>query len=86
MCYNERYGSYTTIQAAKDACISDSNCQGVYDQGCDAGANDIFLCPIGISYSSSSASCIYQKGGGKLGSFSFKYFTGTKSLNESIHE
>ena len=61
----------------------DSNCQGVYDQGCDAGANDIYLCPIGITYSSqTSASCIYQKGGGKSGNCSSKCFTGTKSLNE----
>lgn len=65
----------------------DSNCQGVYDQGCDAGANDIYLCPIGITYSSqTSASCIYQKGGGKVGNSLFKYFSGTKSLKEYLHE
>ena len=49
------------------ACSGDGNCQGVYDNGCDAGANnavgynDIFLCPTSASYRDSSRSCIYQK-------------------------
>ena len=43
------------------ACSGDANCQGVYDNGCDAGANDIFLCPTSATYRNSSRSCIYQK-------------------------
>ena len=60
-CWGDHYGSFPTIQSAKDACSNDTNCQGVYDQGCDSGANDIFLCQTSTTYSSSSSSCIFQK-------------------------
>ena len=43
------------------ACSADGNCQGIYDNGCDVGANDIFLCPTSATYRNSSRSCIYQR-------------------------
>ena len=60
-CYNGKYGSYSTLEAAIDDCKGDSNCGGVYDQGCDAGYNDIFLCESSTNYGFSTTSCIYQK-------------------------
>ena len=60
-CSSEKYGVYTTISAAQNACSADSNCKGVYDQGCDAGANDIYLCPVTATYQTSGSSCIYEK-------------------------
>ena len=60
-CWGGTYGSYSTLQAAIDDCEGDSKCGGVYDHGCDAGANDIFLCESSTNYGFSTASCIYQK-------------------------
>ena len=60
-CWGDHYRNFSTIQSAKDACSNDANCQGVYDQGCDAEAEDIYLCRISATYSSSSSSCIFQK-------------------------
>ena len=76
-CYEDRYGSFSTIQSAKDACSNDPNCQGVYDQGCDSDANDIYLCPTSATYETSSSSCIFQKNenGKNFKSFNFiKHF------------
>ena len=71
-CKTDKYGSYSLLEEAKQACASDSKCASVYDRGCDASKKDIFLCPkridtlqnvnIPIFYSSSKTSCIYQKG------------------------
>lgn len=61
-CYHDRYGSYATIEAALNACTGDNKCQGVYDQGCEAEADDIYLCPTTATYTTSYSSCIYQKG------------------------
>ena len=56
------YGRYNTISEAKSVCSSDSRCQGVYDNGCDAGINDIFTCPRESIYGDSlRGSCIYNK-------------------------
>ena len=61
-CSNWSYGSFSTIQSAKDACSADSNCQGVYDQRCDADPYNIYLCPYSVKlYSSSMRSCVFQK-------------------------
>merc|ERR1712150_294627 len=30
-CFRDRYGNYSTIEAAQNACTRDNNCQGVYD-------------------------------------------------------
>jgi hypothetical protein len=61
-CWMEKYGTYTTVEAAKLACTSDPTCTAVYDQGCDAGANDIYLCgAVPNGYTSSAHSCIYEK-------------------------
>ena len=62
-CYDDRYGRFSTIQSAKDACSNDTNCQGVYDQGCNSRANEIFLCPTSATYETSSSSCIFHKNG-----------------------
>ena len=61
-CSGDKYNSYNTVAEAKEACNLDSGCQSVYDQGCDKTTNDIYLCPIGITYMASSSSCIYEKG------------------------
>ena len=67
-CYDDRYGSYYTIQEAMTACSSDENCQGVYDIGCDAQGGDIYLCPTSATFKDDNqmhitdpTSCIYQK-------------------------
>merc|ERR1712126_122936 len=62
-CFPERYKKFSTIQSAKDACLADSNCKGVYDKECDAEAKDIYLCPTSVTkYRNSQIdSCIYQK-------------------------
>ena len=62
---DNKYGSYSTVNEAKSACLLDSNCQGVYDRFCVQ--NEIYLCPVGIAYSTdTSSSCIYERGGGKF--------------------
>ena len=64
-CETDRYGSFSTMKSAKDACSNDTNCQGVYDRDCKSGGsnlvNDIHLCPTSATYSESSSGCIYQK-------------------------
>ena len=42
-CNDDDYGSYDTVDEAKSACNSDSNCNGVYDHYCNGAAN-ISLC------------------------------------------
>jgi len=65
-CYSDRYGSYTTLDAAQDACSADKNCQGIYHQTCGTISfqSTLFLCPKDKTYSQSigpTASCVYQK-------------------------
>ena len=61
-CFPVKYNSYATVSAAQNACSADSNCKSVYDQGCNEGAHDIYLCPTSLtSYYNSYSSCIYEK-------------------------
>ena len=61
-CDDDAYGSYDTIDQAKSACDSDSNCKGVYDNSCD-GETRISLCSFGSdSQKSTIGSCVYIKG------------------------
>jgi len=60
-CYPNKYGSYSSLQSAVTACSADRNCQGVYDQGCETGAGNIYLCSTSATHTSSEGSCIYQK-------------------------
>ena len=67
-CYSDRYGSYTTLDAAQEACSADKNCQGIYHQTCGTISfqSTLFLCPKDKTYSQSigpTASCVYQKTG-----------------------
>ena len=51
--------SYTTLASAQAACRGLGRaCSGVYDNSCD-GKNTFFACREGITFSKSSASCIY---------------------------
>ena len=79
-CWGDHYGSFPTIQSAKDSCSNDTNCQGVYDQGCDSEADDIYLCRTSATYSDSSSSCIFQKNENGKYFISF-YFTETIKRN-----
>lgn len=66
-CFADKYGSYTTLEAAENACTADSKCQGVYHQTCGVLAifqNTFVLCPKGKTYTQSlgpTGSCVYQK-------------------------
>jgi hypothetical protein len=55
------HGSYSSVSAARSACITDSNCVAVYDDSCD-DSGPHYLCDAGHSYSVSTAgSCLYIK-------------------------
>merc|ERR1719295_785628 len=63
-CYGERYNPQSTLAAAKTACSSDPNCQGIYDGACNN--KNFWLCPYKKPYTQSvgpgnTGSCIYQK-------------------------
>ena len=60
-CRGDEYHTFSTVPDAEDACSADTGCQAVYDAGCDAGANDIHLCPKGVDFQDSESSCVYQK-------------------------
>ena len=60
-CYDNKYGSFATMQDAKLVCLEDSKCIGVYDQHCD-GENSFSLCPREHDLESSTSSCTYIKG------------------------
>ena len=63
-CDSDAYGSYSTLDMARSACISDSACQGVYDSKCD-DVGTFKLCPRTAALTESSASwasCVYSKG------------------------
>ena len=59
---NRANNRYNTVAEAKEACNLDPGCQSVYDGDCDESRNDVYLCPVGTTYSVSSSSCIFQKG------------------------
>ena len=73
-CWDDKYETYDTVKLAQQACSIDNNCQGVYDAGCNAEANDIYLCPKAATYGTSGSSCIYQKSGGKFYCFDILHF------------
>ena len=91
-CDNDGYGSFSTIQSAKDACSKDTNCQGVYDRDCNSvGSNvvdDIHLCPTSAKYSKSLSGCIFQKNKNGIYSKSFNFIqhkgNGSAIINISI--
>ena len=64
---NKRYGNYSTLLSAIEACREDNTCQMIYDDNCDE-TGTFELCrnvqyietsSIGILY---KKSCVYQKG------------------------
>ena len=62
-------GNYSSVQDAKAACSLDSNCEGVYDDGCDESLNDVYLCSFeskirfGYDLLTGKYSCVYGKTG-----------------------
>ena len=65
-CWDDRKGSYSTIDKAKDACNQNTDCKGVYVQDCNADPNNIYLCPSNAVFRNSSSSCIHEKIEGKF--------------------
>ena len=59
---NDGYVTYSTVAEAKVGCNLNSECQAVYDNGCDESENNIYLCRVGTNYGNSGSSCIYEKG------------------------
>ena len=62
-CWDDKYGSYGTLNEAKIACKSDKTCAAVYDPGCN-DANECYLCPndtLEWDYKKSSPDCVYLK-------------------------
>ena len=57
----EMYGSYNSFVDAKNACVDDANCGGVYDLQCD-NKNTFKLYPKNAKpKKSGSGSCIYER-------------------------
>ena len=60
-CSGQTTGSsYNSLSAAQAACKSNQGCAGVYDSNCD-GRAPYYMCKTGITYSTSSRSCVYTK-------------------------
>ena len=57
----DKYGNFPTLKSAQSACISDTNCNAVYDEHCD-NKGEFYLCPTTTSLQSSQHSCVYEKG------------------------
>ena len=60
-CFDDKYGSYKTLDEAMLACAVDKNCEKIYDQGCAGGP--FSLCPWNSPEHKSSGSCLYTKPG-----------------------
>ena len=59
------YGHYTNELEAKDACLMDSDCYAIYQEGCNG--NEFRLCRLGdMEKVSSTGSCILMKSGNVL--------------------
>ena len=56
----DKYGKFPTLKSAQSACISDTNCNAVYDEHCDS-EGEFYLCPTTASLQSSQHSCVYEK-------------------------
>ena len=60
-CEDNKYGLFSDIQEAKQACKEDKNCSAVYDVGCDDGSA-YHLCPDKEDIlGDSEVSCIHEK-------------------------
>ena len=57
----DKYGNFPTLKSAQSACLSDINCNAVYDEHCD-NEGEFYLCPTTTSLQSSQHSCVYDKG------------------------
>ena len=57
----DKYGNFPTLKSAQSACLSDINCNAVYDEHCD-NEGEFYLCPTTTSLQSSQHSCVYEKG------------------------
>ena len=68
-CFDERYGSYKSLEEALLVCAADKNCGKVYDQGCN-NEDDYALCPFKSKELVSTVSCMYAKPG-KYGNVQF---------------
>ena len=63
-CLFDQYGSYATLELAKAACVSDSNCEAVVDSDCDDGdSTPVSLCSLKATFTRSAESCVYIKKG-----------------------
>jgi len=60
-CATKKYRRFRTVDDAKLACMADTFCGFVFDNGCDNGKGDVFLCPVGVDLGVSSLSCTYAK-------------------------
>ena len=60
-CASDAYGSYSSLDQARAACISDINCKGVHDSACD-GLGTLRLCPLAAALKESTTSCLYSQG------------------------
>ena len=60
---SHQYGNFNDVKTAEDSCANDSNCKGVWDQGCDESSSDVYLCKVGYDYDSWSSDCVYDKKG-----------------------
>ena len=71
-CYGARHGEYTSINAAMDVCITDSNCFAIMDYLCD-GTGVAYLCNANPKkiYTDSS-NCIYVRTGNILKGGSYR--------------
>merc|ERR1711862_42059 len=55
-----KYGDYSNLDVAIQACSKDNNCQGVLNGFCDD--SNFQLCPIGADFlEASDSSCIFSK-------------------------
>ena len=57
----DKYGNFPTLKSAQSACLSDINCNAVYDEHCN-NEGEFYLCPTTTSLQSSQHSCVYEKG------------------------
>ena len=58
------YGIFSSIRGAKERCVNDEQCGGIYDNNCDESENDIHLCYAGYNYEDDRyGDCIYEKTG-----------------------
>ena len=60
-CDEYKYEEFYLLEDAKEACLNDSSCSGVFDVSCGA-AKTYHLCPeIDNVLSPSDLSCVYDK-------------------------